>query len=489
MEDSFRVRVDRVFGSLVSSSPSNNRNSNHTPPSSSSLTSLWSLSDQEIERKEWKRDSPDCPPRSPSPPSNLHHPLLSSSSSFSPSTAALSLPPPHRQHLYPDRGNYDHQDHIRNNEEQEEDNPAGKGHQDHEDGQDWDIRSSIGLDCTLDFEDEEDEYDKVAVDREKAGDILCMGDVVDYGIEVNAHNELPSSFKDAPRDPRANHMAAKLRLREDAEAAGDFDTSKLSEMCMSSLTNRQGQQKVEDLVTPKPILRKRENPIHKKSPKRVRFHEQQQPNLGPNDSALGTCSPEEISSSEEALDLPGNQSLVVEAKASDVESSAPLKSSSSGESALLEDASSVPRVSNYIPDYLRNPTRYTRYDLASSYDTDEESNRKAYMEFLNQVNPAETHPDEASLTFQHPLTFTPKKKEHDLSMVKENGVKQNQVEVSKDKPIAVGIAAGDAYAQDNEVCAMEEDGFETVVCKNSQKPGRRYRSRTRTGMDSDDHVT
>ena len=152
MEDSFRVRVDRVFGSLVSSSPSNNRNSNHTPPSSSSLTSLWSLSDQEIERKEWKRDSPDCPPRSPSPPSNLHHPLLSSSSSFSPSTAALSLPPPHRQHLYPDRGNYDHQDHIRNNEEQEEYNPAGKGHQDHEDGQAWDIRSSIGLDCTLDFE-------------------------------------------------------------------------------------------------------------------------------------------------------------------------------------------------------------------------------------------------------------------------------------------------------------------------------------------------
>nr|XP_027102077.1 uncharacterized protein LOC113723010 [Coffea arabica] len=199
---------------------------------------------------------PDCPPRSPSPPSNLHHPLLSSSSSFSPSTAALSLPPPHRQHLYPDRGNYDHQDHIRNNEEQEEDNPAGKGHQDHEDGQDWDIRSSIGLDCTLDFEDEEDEYDKVAVGREKAGE-------------------------GCSQRPRANHMAAKLRLREDAEAAGDFDTSKLSEMCMSSLTNRQGQQKVEDLVTPKPILRKRENPIHKKSPKRVRFHEQQQPNLGP----------------------------------------------------------------------------------------------------------------------------------------------------------------------------------------------------------------
>lgn len=479
MEDSFRVRVDRVFGSLVSSSPSNSRNSSYTPPPSSSspsLTSLWSLSDQEIERKEWKRDPPDSPPHSPSPPSNLHHPLLSS-----PTTSALSLPPPHRHHLYPDR--------IRNNEE--DDNPAGKGHQDVEDEQDWDIRSSIGLDCTLDFEDEEDEYDKVAVGRETGGDILCMGDVVDYGIEVNAHNELPSSFKDAPRDPRANHMAAKLRLREDAEAAGDFDTSKLSDMYMSSLTNRQGQQKVEDLITPKPILRKRENPMHKKSLKRVRFHEQQP--LGPNDLAFSTCSAEEISSSEEALDLPGNQSLLLEAKASDVESCVPLKSSSSGESALLEDASTVPRVSTYVPDYLRNPTRYTRYDLASSYDTDEESNQKAYMEFLNQVknvNPAETHHDDASLIFQHTLTFTPKKKEHDLSMVKENGLKQNKVvEVSKDKPVAVGIAAGDAYAQDNEVCVMEEDGFETVVCKTSQKPGRSYRTRTRTDMDSDDHVT
>lgn len=478
MEDSFRVRVDRVFGSLVSSSPST------TSSNPSSLTSPWSLSDREIERKEWKRDPPDHPPHSPSPPPNLHHSLPSSSSSSSSAPAALSLPPPYRQNLYSDRD----LDDIRNNRQDEEvDNPPGKAHQDDEEEQDWDIRSSIGLDCTLDFEDEEDEYDKVAVGRETAGDILCMGDVVDYGIEVNAHNELPSSFKDAPRDPRANHMAAKLRLREDAEAAGDFGTSKLSEMYMSSRTNGVSQQKAEDLITPKPILKKREKPINKKSLKRVRFHEQLP--LGADDSALGTCSAEEISSLEEAPDLSGNQCLLLEAKALDVESSALPKSSSSGESALLEDPSSVPQG---IPDYLRNPTRYTRYDLASSYDTDEESNRKAYMEFLNQVkkvNPAETHLDEASGTFQHPLTFTPKKKERDLSMMKENEVKQNPGEVSKDKPTAVGIAAGEAYAQDSEVCAMEEDGVGTVVCNTSQKPGRRYRSRTRTDMDPDDHTT
>lgn len=43
MEDSFKLRVDRVFGSLSTSTSEN-------------LNSLWSLTDDEIERKEWNRD-------------------------------------------------------------------------------------------------------------------------------------------------------------------------------------------------------------------------------------------------------------------------------------------------------------------------------------------------------------------------------------------------------------------------------------------------
>lgn len=43
MEDSFKLRVDRVFGSLSTSTSEN-------------LNSLWSLTDDEIERKEWNRE-------------------------------------------------------------------------------------------------------------------------------------------------------------------------------------------------------------------------------------------------------------------------------------------------------------------------------------------------------------------------------------------------------------------------------------------------
>jgi hypothetical protein len=48
MEESFKVRVDKIFGSLASSS---SETTETTPPSS-----LWSLTDEEIERREWVRD-------------------------------------------------------------------------------------------------------------------------------------------------------------------------------------------------------------------------------------------------------------------------------------------------------------------------------------------------------------------------------------------------------------------------------------------------
>ncbi|KAL3526247.1 hypothetical protein ACH5RR_010903 [Cinchona calisaya] len=429
MEDTFRVRVDKVFGSLTSSSSSDI----FTPSSSSSL---WSLSNEEIERKEWKRHSP--PDQQPTP---------------------LQL----------------HSDLQELNDQQITQE------------QDWDIRSTIGLDCTLDFEEEEDEHDKVATGREEAGALLYMCDIVDYGIGVNAHNELPSSFAEATRDPRANHMAAKLRLREDAETAGNFDTLKLSEIYAPSLTNAQSNV-VDDTIIPKPILKKREKPMDEKSPKRVRFHKQ---SLGPKDSSTGSCSVEETSTVG-AFDLPDSLSSGIEAKAADQDSSLPQKSSSNEESAVLEDSSSLPKVCTSVPDYLRNPTRYTRYNLDSSNDMDDESNRKAYMEFLNQLKKprtADLQLDDSSVSFQHSLTFTPKKKRHDSSLVKDNEFKQYQGEISKEKPFPVGIAAGDAQAQDGEVCAMEEDAVETVVGKYSHKPGRQYRTRSKTDMDSDDHET
>lgn len=51
MEDSFNSRVGKIFGSLASSSSSS------SPATITTLSpSLWSLTDDEIERKEWIRD-------------------------------------------------------------------------------------------------------------------------------------------------------------------------------------------------------------------------------------------------------------------------------------------------------------------------------------------------------------------------------------------------------------------------------------------------
>ena len=120
MEDSFRVRVDKAFGSLSSTSPS----------------SLWCLTDEEIERRGWsrERDGPDEAEPRPYPP-NLdgffaNQQNLSSFSSSSQSSKTVDLQ---------DDDNNDSDVKVRLR-------------QPHLDDEEWDIRSSIGLDSTLDLE-------------------------------------------------------------------------------------------------------------------------------------------------------------------------------------------------------------------------------------------------------------------------------------------------------------------------------------------------
>ncbi|KAH0872337.1 hypothetical protein HID58_069699 [Brassica napus] len=68
---------------------------------------------------------------------------------------------------------------------------------------DWSIRASMGLDRTLDDEDEEDEYDKIALGKEDGGKGVSMEDAISRPCGVRI------------RDPRANHAAVKMRLKED----------------------------------------------------------------------------------------------------------------------------------------------------------------------------------------------------------------------------------------------------------------------------------
>ncbi|CAI9111645.1 OLC1v1011928C1 [Oldenlandia corymbosa var. corymbosa] len=293
----------------------------------------------------------------------------------------------------------------------------------------WEIRSPIGLDCTLDNEEEEDEFDKVVVSR------------VEYGIDVNDHNELRSFFKHTARDPQANHVAARLRRREDTEAAvptaGNLHTLNHSD----------------NIVPPKPILKKRESFADEKPSKRVRFYEEQ------------SSSPAKDSSSDTAVTVPIEEETIMILPCDHNQYLA-----FCGAAETDEAASSL----------------YMRYNLDSSDDMNEASNRKANLDFLKMLNKpiSSTKSQVDSEIFRQPLTFHPRKKAQSSSssIIKEE-------EESKGRVFALSVAGccGDVSLDDDEDSVIDEVGSETRVLadKSSLKPpGRRYQART--VMDSDD---
>ncbi|KAJ6680333.1 hypothetical protein OIU79_019946 [Salix purpurea] len=191
MEDSFKVRVDKTFGSLSSHS-----SAIHTQQPSSSLSSLWCLTDEEIERNQWNRDHKDSP-ETKNQPQPYFDPEIRDDTSC--------------------------------NSETEEDLVD----LDDEEDKNGNIKKSIGLDSTLDYEEEEDHYDKVAVGTEEPGDDrLYLTQMNDYGIDEDSGDvmPMPSSFGDLTRDLRANHLTAKIRLQEDAETAKKMDSLRVTEM-------------------------------------------------------------------------------------------------------------------------------------------------------------------------------------------------------------------------------------------------------------------
>ncbi|CAI9785527.1 unnamed protein product [Fraxinus pennsylvanica] len=321
--------------------------------------------------------------------------------------------------------------------------------------------SAQGIICNYHLE-EEDEYDKVAVCREEAGDRLYMRDVkvADYGFErPNAYGELPNTFQDVVRDSRANHMAAKLRLKEDAEAAGNIDSLQFADNSVALDVETEDLNQVElDGYNPKSILKRRSH-VDSKSGKRVRFqlnskgstqnHEEQQ-SSGASDLVSGPRSRDDFAAPQEASDLS--------------------------------------QYSSGVPDYLRNPSKYTRYTFDSSEDTDEQSNRKAYMEFFHRLRKGNTESsseDDTCADIPKSIVFTPKKKPEDDLMVK---IRNESVgDSGKKRGLPIGVAEEDA--KESEVSAMEED--EPYIANDkgssSQKPGRQYRSRT--SACDDDNLT
>ncbi|KFK25567.1 hypothetical protein AALP_AA8G131500 [Arabis alpina] len=380
-DEDFQSRVARIFGSLAFS-----RSSSSTVPTSSTPAasrqqsgSVWSLSDSEVEKREWKRDSYD---RDEMPCSSSFEELLRE------------------------------QRNSKTGQKSFEDLDCGEGdrvecgNDGFDDG--FSIRASIGLDRTLDNEEEEDEFDKVALGKESGGEGLSiMKDV------------LSQSSVGRIRDPRANYLAAKIRLKED-----EMEANKLSATVDHSSRSKEPPQSEElsKVVPPKPILKRKENSSDSeaRTSKRVRFDfVSEETSKKPED----TCSASASSKSESLQGKSGAQ----------------------------------------VPDYLQNPSKYTCYTFDPSSESNEKSPKQEYMDIPKVVEGMTTSESES---FKK-LSFIPQKKTKDI---KEDGSNCSEM-----KPIVA-----EDVAQDERPSATEDGDTEieeSVSCTSFQRKGRQYRAK------------
>lgn len=300
-------------------------------------------------------------------------------------------------------------------------------------------------------QEEEDQYDKQAIGKEDSGDRVYMRDVKDDGVEISSSSVFPTSFRDFVRDPRANHLAARIRLKQDDEAAKKIDALHVSEKSTPDIGGGG------DATNPKSILKSKDNPWESRPQKRVRFD----PECDDKDN----------------YDDDGHE------ETRDVR----MKTSSIEEVPMSDQLSKSQEFDSAVPDYIRNPSRYTRYTFDDSpSEMDDKSNKEAYMSFLSQMNKGTASQADEALDDLPSVTFISKKKSGDANLRDSEMVSKHKldagVEAMNRKSFPVGIAAGDS--ENSEVSAMEEDEQEVGDVKKSlQKFNRKYRKKTQEELE------
>lgn len=260
-----------------------------------------------------------------------------------------------------------------------------------------------------------------AVNCKVTRDRIYMKDVNDYGPYLNFHAAVPDSLDDLSeevhdfsRDPRADHFAASVRLSEDVKAVGN-------------------NQIAEDGIKLKSILKRKANHIDSNPKKRVHF--------GPG------CDDSNFKATEKQVSLVAPQ--VMEAMVDG------------------ENNSQIPEDHPKIPDYLRNPTKYTCYSLDSTDDVDNEANNKAFEDLINlpkHSNLAETMPLESSAALPKSITFTPQKKSQGNMLID-----------SSCQTRALGISVD---TSEDDTCGMDEDDTRVEASIHGRKAARTYRSKS-----------
>ncbi|KAE8686494.1 ARF GTPase-activating protein [Hibiscus syriacus] len=410
MDDSFKLRVQKVFGSLQSS---------HSSPQQQQRPPLWSLSDDEVERREWRRESA------------VDREDTLCSSSFDEFLK--------KERKYRSGRRKEPEDVLDNDDDDGDDDARGSSQprsrkiENH--GDELEIRSCIGMDSTLDNEEEEDEYDKVASGRENAGERLYMSDVADHGSFLNSHNILQRTFNyTSSKDHRANHMAARVRLKEDDEEAQKVNdcgmsNSEIRELSVVKSSNNGCQLRS--------ILKRKNTGTDSTPQKHERF-----------DCAFKNDFEEQFEKSEDC------------------------------HSEDSEDVSIQAENDRALPDYLRNPSRYTCYSFDSSSEVGEDSNAQSSEDVLKLLpNSKSTESfskhEEAPRYLPKSVTFIPKRKPGNRQLGSGiSAFKGRKMNVSSISDVE------DSDVEDSEDDATEDATPETSAANDTpviQKGGRSYR--------------
>ncbi|KAF8667286.1 hypothetical protein HU200_052955 [Digitaria exilis] len=432
-QEAFDARVRRLFGSPLFDDV----------PDSSFPAGSWSVASGDVERRRWAKPSEARDAEEEAAGEAARGDTPCASAFYDANGCLRGRRRRSRQEEF--EGDLDDLD----EDDEEEDGEMGRkaAEDDEEEG----VRVNIGLDPTLDREEEEDKYDREAFGREDASDRVYMNDIMDDGINMSINSIVPDLLGDSieevyrfSKDPRADIRAASARLREEDSSAIDGNSHYSAHAKELPALGMQTMKAAED-VNVKPILKRKEEQADLKPRKRVRF-----------DASVKDPESDMFEHNEDSPMVPQSMDVVTE-----------------------KEQTSAPSESPGVPDYVQNPSKYTRYtlDLPESNDA---SNRRALADLhdlLGKSDPKKIH-SETPIEIPSSVTFIPRKKSVDAMAVDEGP------KTSNSSSSVIGMVA--RVSDEPDQCEMDEDDCKASstpqMHTNSKAGSRRYRS-SRTDDD------
>jgi len=302
------------------------------------------------------------------------------------------------------------------------------------------------------LQEEEDKYDREAFGREDPADRVYMNDIMDDGINMSINSIVPDLLDDSiedvyrfSKDPRADIRTASARLREDDGLAKDGNSHYAAQAKELPTVGMQIKKAVED-VNVKPILKRKEEQANLKPRKRVRF-----------DASVKDPESDMFEHDEDSPMVPQSMDVVTE-----------------------KENTSTPSETPGVPDYIRNPSKYTRYTLDVP-ESNDASNKRALADLHDLLGKSDPNKIHSGTPAEIPssVTFIPRKKSVDAMAVDEGP------RTSDSTSSVIGMVA--EASDETDQCEMDEDDSKASstpqMHTHSKASSRRYRSIRTDGDD------